>query len=153
MPTRQNDGQVLVTVKADGTGDVGHVYVVGVCLAVHWPKSVFFVLVGGNFPGNFDRRWNLLAENRLFRQKNCVGSTAGQQLKKLCWLNSCTTAAQQLHIHSTAGRCLELESLLEAWCENCNLSAHSVPSTLLTFALFCRFESPLLYHTSNLLLR
>ena len=40
MPTRQNDGQVLVTVKADGTGDVGHVYVVGVCLAVHWPKIV-----------------------------------------------------------------------------------------------------------------
>ena len=50
-----------------------------------WPKSVFFVLVGGNF----DRRWNLLAENRLF------------SAKKLCWLNSWTTAekivlAQQL---------------------------------------------------------
>ena len=149
MPTRQNDGQVLVTVKADGTGDVGHVCVVGVCLAVHWPKSVFFVLVGGNF----DRRWNLLAENRLFSAKKLCWLNSWTTAEKLCWLNSWTTAAQQLHIHSTAGRCLELESLLEAWCENCNLSAHSVPSTLLTFALFCRFESPLLYHTSNLLLR
>ena len=42
MPTRQNDGQVLVTVKADGTGDVGQVCVVGVCLAVHLAQKRVF---------------------------------------------------------------------------------------------------------------
>ena len=99
MPTRQNDGQVLVTVKADGTGDVGQVCVVGVCLAVHWPKSVFFVLVGGDF----DRRWNLFPENRLF------------SVKKLCWLNSWTTAEKIVLAQHLDNSCTTAAHSLNSW--------------------------------------